>query len=254
MKSKPIYPYISFGASIRFLQDAKVGFSVHKDGYIISNIEKIIRMIDQLNLNVTKRSEPMRQLVKIKESFSLLPNPSSLTVDQATNISTVIKDLRIVIQAETSGSFAFVVIEKRMDVQKLLSDIKSLMPTSVYDNLSSIAKYDFEQAGKSIAFELPTAAAFHILRATESVLRDFYCHLVKQKRVSPLMWGNMLSSLEKKRIPPPDEILLLLKHIKDSFRNPTQHPDKIYELDEVQNLFTLCMDAIFRMLTYNKVV
>ncbi|MHB1118241.1 MAG: hypothetical protein ACYCZ7_01770 [Minisyncoccota bacterium] len=228
MKSTPIYPYISFGTGIRFLQDAGVTFLIHGEGHIIANIEKIIRMIDQLNLNVTKRSEPMRELIKIREDLSTSPEASGLTDEQARGIKNVIKDLRIVIQAETSGSFAFVVVQKRLDVQMLLSDIKSLMPVNVYDNLPPLAKYDFEQAGKSIAFELPTAAAFHILRGTESVFKDFYCQQVKQKRVTPLMWGNMLSSLEKRRTPPPDEILNLLRHIKDSFLNHTHHTEKKY--------------------------
>jgi len=40
-----------------------------------------------------------------------------------------------------------------------------------------------------------------------------------------------------------------LDNIRRSFRNPTQHPDKIYDIQEVQDLFGLCIDAINRMIT-----
>lgn len=36
------------------------------------------------------------------------------------------------------------------------------------------AKKDFREAGRCLAFELPTAAGFHTMRATESVLRKYY--------------------------------------------------------------------------------
>jgi len=38
-----------------------------------------------------------------------------------------------------------------------------------------------------------------------------------------------------------------LDHIRRSFRNPTQHPDKIYDIQEAQDLFGLCVDAVNRM-------
>ncbi len=46
----------------------------------------------------------------------------------------------------------------------------------------------------------------------------------------------------------PDKHLInQLKHIKDSFRNPTQHPEKLYSVDEAQDLFGICIDVINKM-------
>ena len=250
MQSKPIYPYISFGTGLRYLQDAKQGFSIHGSGFILNNIEKILRMLDQLNLAVSKRASPTRELIQLKETLSKLAADSSITLDQATNLNRIIRELRIVIEAETSGKFAFIVTEKRLDVQKLLSDVKSLMPDDLFEKLPMIAQYDLQQAGKAIAFELPTSAAFHILRATEGVLCAFYLKIVRQNRIDPLLWGPMVTGLRARRTPPPDTILNPLDHIRTSFRNPTQHPDMIYGMDEVQNLFPMCIDVISRMSQY----
>jgi hypothetical protein len=49
---------------------------------------------------------------------------------------------------------------------------------------------------------------------------------------------------------PPPLILQNLDHIRVNFRNPTQHPDKIYDIQEVQDLFGLCVDAANRMMPH----
>lgn len=49
---------------------------------------------------------------------------------------------------------------------------------------------------------------------------------------------------EKKKNPPPKELIEVLDRIRVSFRNPTSHPDKMYDSDEVQDLFGLVVDAL----------
>lgn len=102
-----------------------------------------------------------------------------------------------------------------------------------------------------MAFERPTAAAFHILRAAEDVLRSFYEKVVKQKRITSRMWGPIVIDL-RKRTAMKNEAALLnnLDNIRASFRNPTQHPEKIYSMDEVQDLIFLCVDVINRMAAF----
>jgi hypothetical protein len=39
-----------------------------------------------------------------------------------------------------------------------------------------------------------------------------------------------------------------LDHIRVSFRNPTAHPEKIFEIDEAQDLLSICIDAANRMI------
>jgi hypothetical protein len=38
-----------------------------------------------------------------------------------------------------------------------------------------------------------------------------------------------------------------LDNIRVSFRNPTQHPEAIYDIHEVQDLWSICVDVINRM-------
>ena len=112
--------------------------------------------------------------------------------------------------------------------------------------MPDIARIDFAEAAQCIAFMRSTAAAFHMLRGTESVLRHFYSQKIKRKRVE-LTWGPIVSELRSKtRI----SSLLLnhLDHIRSGFRNPTAHPEKVYDIDEAQDLLSLCVDATNRMM------
>jgi hypothetical protein len=57
----------------------------------------------------------------------------------------------------------------------------------------------------------------------------------------------MVEHLRKRRATLTRPLLDNLDNIRHSFRNPTQHPDKIYDIQEVQDLFGLCIDAVNRM-------
>ncbi len=57
----------------------------------------------------------------------------------------------------------------------------------------------------------------------------------------------MVEGLKKRRSSPPVELLNNLDNIRTSFRNPTQHPDKVYDIQEAQDLFGLSIDVVNRM-------
>jgi hypothetical protein len=175
---------------------------------------------------------------------------ANLTKEQAEKLSSAMRELRNTLEAEIKGFDAYVVTPKRVDVTKLISNVPSLFAPNVFEKLPEIVRYDLVEAGKCIAFERPTAAAFHLTRATESVLRAFYCFHIRRER-SAFMWGPMLQSLRsKKKFTSKKNYSTLfnnLDNIRFSFRNPTQHPEKIYDIQEVQDLWGLCVDVINRM-------
>ncbi|MEP6894964.1 MAG: hypothetical protein ABI986_05090, partial [Chloroflexota bacterium] len=79
-----------------------------------------------------------------------------------------------------------------------------------------------------------------------SVLRAFFeLHL---KKNNENLWGPMVKELRTK-LTDADYMVLLnnLDNIRLSFRNPTQHPQKIYDIEEVQDLWGICVDVINRM-------
>ena len=89
------------------------------------------------------------------------------------------------------------------------------------------------------------------MRGTEAVLRAFYLRLVHRKRVKQLLWGPLVQDLRvRRKFAGATEYTVLfanLDNIRLSFRNPTQHPDKIYDTQEVQDLWGLSVDVVNRM-------
>lgn len=248
MQSKPIWDYIFFGTSLRYLQDAKEGWPVHADGLVLDNIDSFLSCLEEFELPVTQRAA--HGVVRLRDELAESDLEHRLTPAEANRLTELMTDVRKTLDAEASGSVAFIVVDKRIDVNKLLSDVRALMAPGTFDALPDIAKNDLVAAGRCIAFELPTAAAFHLLRGTESMLRLFYCSIVKKSRAD-FMWGPMVKSLrQRKKKPPPKPLLDNLDNIRLSFRNPTQHPDKVYDIQEVQNLFPLCVDVLDRMISF----
>jgi hypothetical protein len=111
-----------------------------------------------------------------------------------------------------------------------------------------LAKQDFDQAGKCIAFDVPTAAAFHLLRGTEVVIKDYYDLIVPGPKQAPLKmrnWGTYIRLL--KNHGGDDKVIALLTHLKDVYHNPVFHPEEMYSDERVQVLFGLCVSAVIVM-------
>jgi len=246
MHSKTISKYIWFGTALRYLQDVKEDFPIHeKSGGILKNINEFLDGLKEFDLPVTLRAASL-ELEEFRKEINKSSSNHTLTKEKSFQLAKIMNDVRNTLFAEAGGKIAFIVTDKRIDVNKLLSNMPALMAPNIFGLLPDIAKYDITEAGKCIAFERPTAAAFHLLRGTESVLRHFYCSIVKKNRVE-LMWGQIVVSLRKHKKSPDVSLLNNLDNIRSSFRNPTQHPEKIYNIEDVQDLFGLCIEVINRM-------
>lgn len=247
MESKSIESYFFFGTAVRYLQDAPVGAYIFKPGYILENINICLQRLDTLELTVTKIAAG--QLIQFRNELNKITDQeSTLSKEQSKELTQICHRLRDTLEAELQTHEAYVVTPKRFDTRKLIDDIGSLMYPGVFSSLPQITQYDLNEAGKCIAFERPTAAAFHLMRATEAVLRHFYCTLVHTKRVPILLWGDMIQDLRKRpKTKNHTTLYNNLDNIRHSYRNPTQHPDAIYDIHEAQDLLPLCFEAIGRM-------
>lgn len=246
MEARSIYEYIWFGTCLRYLQDAVEGTDLRGDGLILWNIDAFVGYLERFKLNVTRRAADA-ELAPFRAFLETTPEDYSLTDNDARELRRITGDVRKTLEAEAEGAVAYILRDKRYDVNKLLVNVPALLDDGVFAWLPEIARHDLAEAGRCIAMEAPTAAAFHLLRGTESALRQFYCAVVRRGRVV-LMWGPMVTSLRaRQRRRPPEALLDHLDNIRRSFRNPTQHPEKTYDIEEAQNLFGLCADVLSRM-------
>ena len=232
MQSVTLYRYWQFGTGFRYLQDAGVGHAIHGPNVIVSNLEALFKRLEELDLRVTIRAAA--DLKKLLVELKATPADSKLDAAQAKKLNSTVRALRQTLEAELKGMHAYVVSPKRIEVERLVGEPASLFAPDVFSAMSDIARYDITEAAKCIAFERPTAAAFHLMRATEESLRNYYCHFVRRDRLDPMLWGPIVQALQNhRRAKAHDALNRNLDNIRVSFRNPTQHPDKVYDIHEV---------------------
>ncbi len=211
-------------------------------------IEDFKRNIQKAGLKVTYRAG--NRLWEIQEGLSKIEAPENVPSSLVRKIREESMAIEKTLVAESMGKNVLVVTGKRIDVEKLTGKPDTLLSSGVWSSLPRVSSYDFTYACKAIAYELGTAGAFHLLRCLEGTILHYYLCNIKRNRLpeKSRMWGPMIKQLkEKKKGHPPIELMDTLDRIRISFRNPTNHPDKIYDLDEAQDLFGLVVDALNRI-------
>lgn len=246
MQEKSIAEYYYFGTCYRYLVDADANHPIKGDHVILENLNNFLNRLDKLGLVVTKRAAV--DLRKIRDELTVSDDGELLGNDRAAELRKAALDLRTTLNAEIVGIKAFVISAKKISVDNLLNKMSSLFNPGVFDSFPEIAQYDFSEAGKCIAFERPTSAAFHILRGTEANLRFYYRGMIRQKRINNEMWGPIVQNLKVRNQTKKHVVLNNhLDNIRLSFRNPTQHPEAIYDIHESQDLLSVCIDVNNRM-------
>lgn len=236
------YSLIKIGLWVRCLQQAET-FTLED---VRSGVNTILPEFDKFQLNVSKSGSA--ELKKFIDNLSSIGDDETLGSDRAEELGDLMLNLENIIFAEAEIKYYYVITDKRYNTDYLMDQPEKLFRDGVFERLPKLSRYDFIEGFKCMTFEIPTAAAFHILRATEGVLKDCYFSNVKRKRVKTPMWGNMLKQLkERKKKRLPGVLLRCLDNIRESYRNPTSHPEAVYNIDEAEDLLGLCIDVTNKM-------
>lgn len=129
---------------------------------------------------------------------------------------------------------------------KYYNSTEGIFGSDVLDKFPS-AVYDISESGKCLAFERSTASVFHLMRVMESGLKSLARGLDIPYAPS---WESYLSQIQgridakhkkkgirwKKDEPYFKEIAGDLIAVKTCWRNPTMHIDRVYTLEEAQNI------------------
>lgn len=245
MRETNIYMYYAFGYNYHLLYKEPGNRLVHGDGdSLVSMIDGFFDKLDELDLQVTRKAayelrEVRKRLDDIEEE--------AVTEELASEVSEACGKLDVTLDSELKLRKAYTVTPRRFSTENLLDEPLNLLGTESKARLPDIAIFDFSAACKAVAFGLATASVFHLMRCVESMLREYYCSIVKRNRVKNLLWNPMVEHLRKRQDSPPKTVLDHLDNIRANVRNPTQHPDARYELEEAQDLLSVSVDALNRM-------
>lgn len=154
-------------------------------------------------------------------------------------------ELESVLKAELAGWDAFYVSQKgAFNTTELMQRAETMVPEPGRSYLTQKALSDFRQAGMCLAFNLGTAACFHVARATEEMIREYYKAIVGElPTVKQRNWGAYHRNLNKCG-QADTKVLAWLKHITEEYRNPVLHPDEMLSVDGAIEFINACNSLI----------
>jgi hypothetical protein len=164
------------------------------------------------------------------------------------NVTSGLAEFETVLRNELAIADVYFVTRKAgYDTSVLIANAEKNFSSELTAKVSG-AIPDIREAGKCLAFEMSTAAGFHVLRAVEAVVRAYWDAVSKGKahpRQKSL--GVYLKKMRDTKVGAA-KVLAILQQIKDLHRNPLAHPDETLTLEEAVGLFGIAQSAINAML------
>lgn len=161
-------------------------------------------------------------------------------------ITNGLREFQIVLQTELGKMDTYFISQKGIySTSDLIERADNVLPADISGVLSEPIRSDIKQAGRCLAFDLATATGFHIMRALEGVLRDFYCPAFLNKKPKGRNWNSYIQCLKDTNADP--RVLAILDQIRSLHRNPTIHPQEVLTINQAMTLFGIAQSAIVSM-------
>lgn len=165
------------------------------------------------------------------------------------NIKNSYSQFKIAFLAELNTLPTYFVTQKGShDTHTLLERSDKAFPDDLSKKVKE-AMFDVAEAGKAICYELPTAAGYHLFRATEAVLRRYYSHVtggMPQPKMRNI--GVYIRAMRKAQCGD-ERILSVLDQLAKLHRNPLIHPEVTLTMDEAMSLMGMARSAVTAMLS-----
>ncbi len=152
-----------------------------------------------------------------------------------------------ILAAELSNSDTYWISPKGTHKTSMLfRSARSVLPDSIIKVVPEAAS-DFDEAGRCWLFDTYTAVGFHLMRATDAVMRRYYRAAVGiEPKTKFRNWGAYIKVF--RNCPQADKkIVDFLDQIKEAYRNPILHPEQNLTADDAQILFGVCVSVISMM-------
>jgi hypothetical protein len=186
----------------------------------------------------------------ISEIIKLYNEDKSAKVDayHSYRITSTANRFQTILAAEMQTLDTYHASQKALySTQDLIERADIVFPEAIRTSVPAETVEEIRAAGRCLAFELPTACGFHIVRATEAVIREYYRSIVGTvPKVKARNWGSYIKFLKQKGAD--SKITTVLEQVKDTYRNPIIHPEDVLEMEDAIILFGMAQGVIVSMM------
>jgi hypothetical protein len=233
------YYLYSTGAIIHPLEEMRAGDDFQQWALPMYSAQS--RLEQLFNQSVFKLKTSLAAANKLYDTLTPLTDnferDVQLTGAEAFAITEAIRGFETVLSAELGLMNIYLVTKKRgYDTTDIITNGIALFPDDLAEKVPDAVK-DINEGTRCIAFELPTAAGFHLHRANESVLHRYYDVVMNgAPRPSGRNIGDYLKAMNDANAGDL-AVRSSLKDLKDLHRNPLIHPE--HSLDSVDDAIAL---------------
>jgi len=185
----------------------------------------------------------------LKEAFEVDQN-EAVNQYRIEWVKDAITNLETVLTNDMPGISTYFVTQKGIyRTEDLISHADNHFLEDIRKDIPEQAKGDIREAGKCLAYEVPTACAFHLWRAVETVMGAYYLKLHGKTFVQEGImrsWDPFIKALDK--VGADKKITQFLDHIRKEYRNPQTHPEEMVSLSEAFGLFGAASSSINQMI------
>lgn len=252
MRAVNLYHFYSLGYRLHPMGDVSVGMDRHE--YLLKNaagsgaLEAALEAPDSPLALVEEEANALRRMVNLSAASS----EPRITEIEALALKTTRQDFERAFMKALKRESVFQV--QRVGIYEtaaLIERAEELFTPHIRQRLSAKTVSDWRSAGRCLAFELGTAAGFHTVRATESVIYQYYVVVTGDinMRRKDRNWGAYVRNLNAHRKRNADsrvdpKLIALIDQIREHHRNPVMHPEETLSPTDAYALFNVCQSAI----------
>jgi hypothetical protein len=246
-------PYIyDFYNAMRPLDQLKVEDSINTHYWTLYTAEQMLNAFltqSVYSQGLKATSAPgMELLAAIKKLTTENDKERKLDFFDVYSLQNALKEFEIVLRSELNVGNAYLVTKKRgYDTSDLINRGELLFPSELIVKVPASLR-DVREVGRCLAFELSTAAGFHMMRAFELVLREYF-DIVSSGAERPKTnnIGDYLRVMDDEKFGDV-KVRECLRQITKLHRNELIHPENSLTLDEAIGLLGIAQSAMEAML------
>lgn len=245
-----LHYFYNIGAVLQPLKSFEAGQSFIEAYAPLLNAEEAVEGLLRNNVMPLRTCyETGSQLLRTLNALTAadLQNKETLNAWDVLNVKSAIEKFETVLAAELQVLDTYFVSQKAgYATVDLIGNAEILIPESIRQDMPDEAIMDFKAGGRCLAFELPTAAGFHLLRSTEAVLHGYYDAVATKKNIPKnATMGTYITNLEAHG--GDKKVMAVLRQITDLHRNPLMHPQDTLTMTQAIILIGIVISAIAAM-------